>query len=74
MLAVPGLVWPHFATFLFQPHAWATPLLASAYFWSIAALWGALALDWLAAHHRTERHPWPAGSDASAGVMALRSR
>jgi hypothetical protein len=74
MLAVPGLVWPHFATFLFQPHAWATPLLASAYFWGIAALCGALALDWLAAHSRTERDPWPTASATDAGALALRSR
>ncbi len=46
ILAVPGLVWPYFATFAFQPHAWATLLLASAYFWSMAALWCATMLDW----------------------------
>jgi hypothetical protein len=55
ILAVPGLVWPHFATFAFQPHVWATPLLASAYFWSAAALWGAIVLDRWAANARTLR-------------------
>jgi alpha-1,2-mannosyltransferase len=74
MLAVPGLVWPYFATFLFQPHAWATPLLASAYFWSIAALWCALVLDWLAARSQTEHSIRSAGSDPHAGALALRSR
>ena len=53
ILAVPGLVWPHFATFAFQPHAWATLLLASAYFWSTAALWSTTVLDWWAVNHRT---------------------
>ena len=51
--AVPGLVWPYFATFAFQPNAWATPLLASAYFWSAAALWCALVLDGWAVNLRT---------------------
>ena len=74
MLAVPGLVWPYFATFLFQPHAWATPLLASAYFWSIAALWCALVLDWLAARSQTEHWIRSAGSDPHAAALALRSR
>jgi hypothetical protein len=55
VLAVPGLVWPHFATFAFQPHAWATLLLASAYFWSTAALWCAIVLDWWAVNFRTAR-------------------
>jgi len=55
ILAVPGLVWPHFGTFVFQPHAWATPLLASAYFWSAAALWCAFVLDGLAVNLRTVR-------------------
>jgi alpha-1,2-mannosyltransferase len=50
-LAVPGLVWPHFATFAFQPHAWATVLLASAYSWSVAALWCATAVDSWAVNH-----------------------
>jgi hypothetical protein len=54
-LAVPGLVWPHFATFAFQPHAWATLLLASAYFWSTAALWCATMFDWWAVNLRTVR-------------------
>ncbi len=55
ILAVPGLVWPHFATFAFQPHAWATLLLASAYFWSTAALWSTTVLDWWAVNARTVR-------------------
>ncbi len=55
ILAVPGLVWPHFATFAFQPHAWATVLLASAYFWSTAALWCAIVFDWWAVNLRTVR-------------------
>jgi len=55
ILAVPGLVWPHFATFAFQPHAWATLLLASAYFWSTAALWSTTVLDWWAVNLRTAR-------------------
>jgi alpha-1,2-mannosyltransferase len=55
ILAVPGLVWPHFATFAFQPHAWATLLVASAYFWSMAALWCATVLDWWAVNLRTAR-------------------
>lgn len=74
MLAVPGLVWPYFATFLFQPHAWATPLLASAYFWSIAAIWCALVLDWLAAYFRAEHWSRSASSDPHAGALALRPR
>jgi alpha-1,2-mannosyltransferase len=55
ILAVPGLVWPHFGTFAFQPHSWATILLASAYFWSMAALWCATMLDWGAVNLRTAR-------------------
>jgi glycosyl transferase family 87 len=74
MLAVPGLVWPYFATFIFQPHAWATPLLASAYFWSIATLWCALVLDWLAAPSQSERWIRSTDSDPHAGALALRSR
>lgn len=74
MLAVPGLVWPHFATFVLQPHAWATPLLASAYFWSIAALWCAIVLDWLAANLRAEHLPPPASAGSRKGVLLLRSR
>jgi hypothetical protein len=74
ILAVPGLVWPHFATFLFQPHAWATPLVASAYFWSIAALWGATMLDCLAAHLRDERSTQPVSPSSREGVLVPRSR
>lgn len=44
-IAVPGLAWPHFGTFAFQPRAWATVLLASTYSWSLIALWCASALD-----------------------------
>jgi glycosyl transferase family 87 len=55
VVAVPGLVWPHFATFAFQPHAWATLLLASAYFWSMAALWCATVLDSWAGNLRAAR-------------------
>ena len=73
MLAIPGLVFPHFATFLFQPHAWATPLFASAYFWSIAALWSALVLDWLAAQLGAEHWTGPAGSGSRADVLVPRS-
>jgi len=56
ILAVPGLVWPHFATFAFQPHAWATVLPASAYFWSTTALWCATALDLWAVDRAAARH------------------
>jgi hypothetical protein len=68
ILAVPGLVWPHFATFAFQPHAWATPLLASAYFWSAAALWCAFVLDGWAVNPRTAALPRRA---AAASVLAI---
>jgi hypothetical protein len=74
VLAVPGLVWPHFATFLFQPHAWATPLVASAYFWSIAALWCAIVLDCLTAHLRDEHSTQRVGVGSRDGVLVLRSR
>jgi hypothetical protein len=47
--AAPALVWPHFGTFFFQPHPWATVLFGSAYFWGAAALWGALVTDCLTA-------------------------
>jgi hypothetical protein len=74
-LAVPGLMWPHFATFLFQPQAWATPLVASAYFWSVAALWCAILVDWLVAHLRVEHSTRAAEQDSSEGAaLALRSR
>ena len=74
MVAVPGLVWPHFATFLFQPHALATPSLASAYFWSIAALWCGLVLDWLAGHLGAPHSAQPADPGSREGILALRSR
>jgi alpha-1,2-mannosyltransferase len=54
ILAVPGLVWPHFATFAFPTHAWATLTLASAYFWSLAALWSATLVDSWAVDRQTE--------------------
>jgi len=74
VLAVPGLVWPHFATFLFQPHAWATPLIASSYFWSIAALWCAIVLDGLAAQARDEHSTRSVSPGSREGVLMLRSR
>ena len=66
VLAVPGLVWPHFGTFAFQPQAWPTPLLASAYFWSVSALWGAIVLDWWTIARGTCR-PHVEGADILAG-------
>jgi hypothetical protein len=71
-LAIPGLVWPHFATFAFQPHAWATLLPASAYFWSMAALWCAAMLDRGAVNLRPTRLPDAdrQGSDMPAATIS----
>jgi alpha-1,2-mannosyltransferase len=46
LAALPGLVWPFFATDLFQPSAWATVSLGSVYFWATFALWASLVVDW----------------------------
>lgn len=46
LAALPGLVWPITALSLFQPHAWATVLIGSIYFWSTFCLWAALIADW----------------------------
>jgi alpha-1,2-mannosyltransferase len=46
LAAVPGLFWPLPATIAFQPSAWATVLIGSAYFWATLALWAALIADW----------------------------
>ena len=73
ILAVPGFVWPHFATFAFQPHAWATPVLASAYFWSMAALWCATLLDWWAVNPRTLRSRDPSTARQQTGAQAATS-
>lgn len=58
-LVVPGFVWPYFATFAFQPHAWATILSASAYFWSTAALWCAIVADFRVVSLRAARASEP---------------
>lgn len=71
MLAVPGLVWPHFATFAFQPSAWPTPLVASAYFWSAAGLWGALLLDVWADNRRASAPSRRPGHPASSPCHEL---
>jgi hypothetical protein len=73
ILAAPGFVWPHFATFAFQPHAWATPVLASAYFWSMAALWCATVLDWWAVNPRTLRPGDTSTARQQTGVQAATS-
>ena len=52
LVAVPGLFWPLPATIAFQPSAWATVFLGSAYFWATLALWGALIADWRVAGGR----------------------
>lgn len=68
ILAMPGLVWPHFATFAFQPHAWATVLVASAYFWSTAALWWAVVFDCWAVNARAVR---PLGASTARQRAAI---
>jgi hypothetical protein len=40
-----GLFVPPTALFLFQPLRWATAIVASAYFWAAASLWGCVMLD-----------------------------
>ena len=52
LVAVPGLFWPLPATIAFQPSAWATVFLGSAYFWATLALWAALIADWRVAGGR----------------------
>ena len=70
VLAVPGLVWPHFATYAFQPHAWATVLLASAYSWSMATLWCATALDGWTVNRPTALNGDAPAADQRARIQA----
>ena len=46
LVGITGLLWPVFATDLFQPHAWATVSVGSIYFWGTFALWSSLIVDW----------------------------
>jgi alpha-1,2-mannosyltransferase len=48
--AAIGFAWPMPLLMAFQPHAWATLLVASIYFWATLALWMWLLLD---VHFRT---------------------
>src|SRR5207247_183245 len=46
LVGITGLLWPFFATDIFQPHVWATVSVGSVYFWSTFALWSSLIVDW----------------------------
>jgi hypothetical protein len=49
-------------------------LIASSYFWSIAALWCAIVLDGLAAQARDEHSTRSVSPGSREGVLMLRSR
>jgi alpha-1,2-mannosyltransferase len=51
LAASVGLVWPLFATLLFQPSPWATVSIGSVYFWTCLIIWIGLAADYLVPDH-----------------------